>query len=124
MTRVLSYGEALVDFLPDRAGVPLREVSSFRKTVGGAPANVAVGLARLGCDVALLGKVGADEFGHYLLEELTREGVDVGAMQQTTQAKTGITFISLTAEGDRSFLFFREPSADMTVNCRSNGVLR
>lgn len=115
MSRVLSYGEALVDFLPDRSGVPLRDVETFRKTVGGAPANAAVGLARLGCAVGLLGKVGADEFGHYLLAELAREGVDVAGMRQTREAKTGITFVSLTSSGDRSFLFFREPSADMTI---------
>ena len=113
--RVLSYGEALVDFLPDRAGVPLRDVETFSRAVGGAPANAAVGLARLGCDVALLGKVGADEFGHFLCAELAREGVDVAGVTQTREAKTGITFISLDAEGDRSFLFFREPSADMTM---------
>ena len=115
MTRVLSYGEALVDFLPDRSGVPLREVETFRKTIGGAPANAAVGLARLGCDVGLLGKVGADEFGHFLLAALQKEGVDVSGVTQTRAAKTGITFISLDAAGDRSFLFFREPSADMTI---------
>lgn len=114
MTRVLSYGEALVDFLPDRR-VRLRDVDSFSKSVGGAPANAAVGLARLGCDVGLLGKVGADEFGHYLREELTAEGVDISAVRQTREAKTGITFISLDASGDRSFLFFREPSADLRL---------
>lgn len=115
MTRIVSYGEALVDFLPDRAGVTLRHVETFRKTIGGAPANAAVGLARLGCDVALLGKVGADEFGAYLLDALRDEGVDVRGVATTTAAKTGITFISLDASGDRSFLFFREPSADLTI---------
>lgn len=115
MSRVLSYGEALVDFLPDRSGVPLREVETFTKTIGGAPANAAVGLSRLGCDVGLLGKVGADEFGHYLIGALQREGIDVAGVTQTREAKTGITFISLDSSGDRSFLFFREPSADMTI---------
>lgn len=114
MTRVLSYGEALVDFLPDRRA-RLRDVESFSKSIGGAPANAAVGLARLGCDVGLLGKVGADEFGHYLLERLAREGVDTTGVRQSTEAKTGITFISLDESGDRSFLFFREPSADLTL---------
>lgn len=112
---IVSYGEALVDFLPDRAGVPLRDVETFRKTIGGAPANVAVGIARLGCPVALMGKVGDDEFGHFLRLQLGEEGVDVEGLLHTRAAKTGITFISLTAGGDRSFLFFREPSADMTI---------
>ena len=115
MSRVLSYGEALVDFLPDRRG-SLADVETFTKTIGGAPANTAVGLARLGCDVGLLGKIGADEFGDYLLDALQREGVDVAGVSQTSEAKTGITFISLDENGDRSFLFFREPSADMTIS--------
>ena len=114
MMRVLSYGEALVDFLPDRRG-PLPEVASFTKTIGGAPANAAVGLARLGCDVGLMGKIGADPFGDFLAMALEAEGVDIAGVVQTTEAKTGITFISLDETGDRSFLFYREPSADMTI---------
>lgn len=114
MTKVLSYGEALVDFLPDRRA-RLRDVETFTKSIGGAPANAAVGLARLGCDVGLLGKVGADEFGHWLLERLAHEKVATTAMRQSREAKTGITFISLDEHGDRSFLFFREPSADLTL---------
>ncbi|MFB6374161.1 MAG: PfkB family carbohydrate kinase, partial [Bradymonadaceae bacterium] len=59
---VLSFGESLVDFLPDQPG-PLRDVDTFRKVVGGAPTNLALGLARLGCRAGLHGKVGDDEFG-------------------------------------------------------------
>ncbi len=115
MSQIVSYGEALVDFLPAQSGVRLRDVESFTRTIGGAPANAAMGLARLGCDVALLGKIGEDEFGHFLIAELGRAGINVTAIRQTREAKTGITFISLDSSGDRSFLFFREPSADMTL---------
>ncbi|MFP4598464.1 MAG: carbohydrate kinase family protein [Persicimonas sp.] len=111
---VLSFGEALVDFLPDQRG-PLREVESFRRVVGGAPANVAVGLARLGREVAFLGKVGDDEFGAYVDMQLTEEGVDVAGLDRSKEAKTGITFVSLDESGDRSFMFFREPSADLVI---------
>jgi fructokinase len=111
---VLSFGEALVDFLPDRRG-KLRHVDSFRKAVGGAPANVALGLARLGCRVGFSSKVGADEFGAYLREALEAEGVDVSGVSDARGVKTGVTFISLDEDGDRSFLFFREPSADLSI---------
>lgn len=111
---ILSYGEAIVDFLPDSAGKLVRDVEWFRKESGGAPANVAVGLARLGRKVGLMCKVGDDEFGHFLMTQLAREGVDVEAVTMTREAKTGVAFISLDAHGDRSFMFFRAPSADMT----------
>lgn len=111
---VLSFGEALVDFLPERRG-RLRDVETFRKVVGGAPANLAVGLGRLGRRAALMTKVGDDEFGRYLRQALEADGVDCQAVRPTREAKTGITFVSLDASGDRSFLFFREPSADLTV---------
>jgi fructokinase len=112
---VTSFGEALVDFLPDARG-PLRDVATFTKVVGGAPANLALGLARLDRRAALHGKVGLDEFGVFLRETLVREGVETRGLTQTDEAKTGITFVSLDEDGDRSFLFFREPSADMTVD--------
>jgi fructokinase len=112
---VTSFGEALVDFLPDAKG-PLRDVATFTKVVGGAPANLAVGLARLERRVALHGKVGLDEFGMFLKEAMVREGVETRGLGQTNAAKTGVTFVSLDHSGDRSFLFFREPSADMTID--------
>ncbi len=111
--RVVSYGEALVDFLPDRTGALLRDVETFTKSVGGAPANVSVGMARLGCEVAHLGKVGDDEFGHFLAKELQAEGVDSAGLTRAVGYNTGITFISLTPSGDRSFMFFREKSAEL-----------
>lgn len=109
---VLSYGEALVDFLPDQAGKPLRQVTNFRKTSGGAPANMAIGLAKLGRKVGLMGAVGADEFGYFLRDHLEENGVDVSGVYVTERAKTGITFVSLDANGERSFVFYRQPSAD------------
>lgn len=111
---VLSYGEAIVDFLPDSAGKKVRDVEWFRKESGGAPANVAVGLARLGRRVGLMCKVGDDEFGKFLVSHLQKEGVDTSGVSATDEAKTGVAFISLDEAGDRSFIFFRAPSADMT----------
>ncbi len=111
---VLSFGEALIDFLPSERG-KIRHVASFHKAVGGAPANVALGLGRLGRTVAFLTRVGADEFGEYLRMELGAEGVDVSRVIATPGVKTGVTFVSLDENGERSFLFFREPSADLEL---------
>lgn len=111
---VLSFGETIIDFLPNRRA-RLRDVESFRKIVGGAPANVAMGLARLGRAAGLMGKVGRDEFGHFLRESLEREGVDTEAVIMTDEASTGFTFVSIAPDGERSFTAPRAITADQTL---------
>ncbi|MCC2668088.1 MAG: putative fructokinase [Armatimonadetes bacterium] len=113
MATVLCLGEALIDFVADVAGVSLAECPGFRKAPGGAPANVAVGLARLGVSSAFLGKVGDDAFGHFLEQTFAAAGADTRYMRFDPEARTGLAFVSLKADGDREFLFFRNPSADM-----------
>jgi fructokinase len=119
---VVCVGEALVDFLPDKAGKRVREVASWLPCSGGSPANVAVGLARLGARSAMLGVVGQDEFGHFLVERLAAEGVDVSHLRQTDEGKTGLVFISLTNTGERSFSFFRTRSAELLLGPRDLDV--
>ncbi|HEX4382106.1 MAG TPA: PfkB family carbohydrate kinase, partial [Myxococcales bacterium] len=98
---MVCYGEALVDLLPDRRGA-LREASRFEVHSGGAPANVAVGLARLGLSTAFVGCVGDDEFGHLLARKLREEGIDV-RLRHSAKALTGVWFVALDENGDRSF---------------------
>src|SRR5689334_17269422 len=93
---VICIGEALVDFLPEEMGQKVRDVERWRRCTGGSPANVAVGLARLGARSAMLGVIGEDEFGIYLRQSLSSEGVDVSHLRQTGEGKTGLVFISLT----------------------------
>ena len=111
---VLCFGESIIDFLPDRRA-RLRDVERFTKVVGGAPANVALGLARLGRHAALMGKLGDDEFGHFLRDALKREGVDVSTVIMSCEAPTGFTFISLTEEGERSFMSPFQRTADQML---------
>jgi len=112
---VLSFGEALVDFFPERPGVALAECDVFHRQLGGAPANVAVGLARLGARVGLMTLVGPDAFGTFVRDRLAAEGVDIAGIGVHRTAKTGVTFVSVGAHGERSFLFFRHPSADQMI---------
>lgn len=112
---VLSFGEALVDFFPERPGLPLAECDVFQRHLGGAPANVAVGLARLGVRVGLMTLVGPDAFGTFVRDRLAAEGVDVRGVGVHRTAKTGVTFVAVGAHGERSFLFFRHPSADQMI---------
>lgn len=113
MAEALCLGEALIDFVADVTGVTLAECPGFRKAPGGAPANVAVGLARLGVSAAFLGKVGDDAFGHFLADTFADAGVDTRFMRFDAAARTGLAFVSLRADGERDFAFFRNPSADM-----------
>ena len=112
MADVVCLGELLIDFVPTTTGVSLGQAETFRKAAGGAPANVAVGLARLGVSSAFLGKVGEDGFGHFLADTLAAADVDVSPLRFHPTVRTTLAFVSLAADGDREFLFYREPGAD------------
>lgn len=109
---MICLGELLVDFVPEPPG-PIRDAPLFRRAAGGAPANVAVGLARLGVPAGFMGQVGDDGFGHFLADTLAGAGVDVSALRFTGAAPTALAFVSTGEAGERSFLFYRSPSADM-----------
>jgi len=112
---VVCFGELLIDFVPTVNGVSLAEAPAFKKAPGGAPANVAVGLARLGHDAAFMGKVGDDEFGKMLRQTLVDNWVDVSAMCLDVAARTALAFVTLKHDGEREFMFYRHPSADMLL---------
>jgi fructokinase len=113
MLDVIACGELLIDFVSTQSGVTLAEAPAFKKAAGGAPANVAVGVARLGYRAGFLGQVGEDDFGHFLADTLSGAGVDVGGLRFSAEARTALAFVSLRADGERSFMFYRHPSADM-----------
>jgi fructokinase len=115
---VVCLGEALVDFLPSRRGQRVRDVERWHPCLGGAPANVTVGVARLGGKSALVGVTGADEFGSFIKGGLAREGVDVSGLRQTDEGKTGLGFVSLTNDGERSFTFYRTRAAETFLDTR------
>jgi len=91
---ITSIGEVLIDMIAVEEG-PLEGVKVFEKHPGGAPANVAVGLARLGVPVALVSKVGDDPFGRFLVEKLREEKVDVSNVLIDEVKHTGVTFVQL-----------------------------
>ena len=100
-------------FVPTVTGTGLADAPAFVKAPGGAAANVAVGLARLGVPSAFMGKVGDDPFGHFLADTLAAEGIDVTPLRFEPRARTALAFVSLRADGEREFMFYRHPSADM-----------
>lgn len=118
MANAICLGELLIDFVPTVTGTGLTDAPAFIKAPGGAPGNVAVGLARLGVKSAFMGKVGDDAFGHFLADTLAEAGVDVGPLRFSTEARTALAFVSLRSDGEREFMFYRHPSADMLFTPR------
>ena len=114
MADVVCFGDLLIDFVPTVTGTGLADAPAFVKAPGGAAANVAVGLARLGVASAFMGKVGDDPFGHFLADTLRGRGRRRrAACASSRAARTALAFVSLRADGEREFLFYRHPSADM-----------
>jgi len=113
---VVCLGELLVDMFPTEMGRPLAEVPAFRPTPGGAPANVAVALARLGLASAFVGKVGDDAFGHHLSQVLAGEGVDVRGLRYARDARTTVAFIAQPDPNRYDILFYRNPGADQLLS--------
>lgn len=111
-----SIGEALIDFIPDISGCEFDDVTGFSPRVGGAPANVCGAFARLGGKAKMFTQLGDDPFGRKILRELDREGIDVSAIRLTKKANTALAFVSLGADGNRTFSFYRKPSADMLMS--------
>ena len=113
MHDVTCLGELLIDFTSLDAGASIIETRGFEKHAGGGPANVAVGVSRLGGSAAFLGMVGNDEFGRFLAKELADRRVDVSGLRFSNQAHTTLAFVALRNDGERDFIFYRNPGADM-----------
>jgi fructokinase len=109
-------GELLIDFVSVTTGTSIKDAPAFTKAPGGAPANVAVGVRRLGRTSGFIGKVGRDDFGLFLGETLAREGVDTRGVRYEDKARTMLAFVSLRPDGEREFMFYRHPSADMLLD--------
>ncbi|HTD28423.1 MAG TPA: PfkB family carbohydrate kinase, partial [Xanthomonadaceae bacterium] len=112
MNGIVCFGEALIDFHAQRSG-DTDDVATFVPYPGGAPANVAVAAARLGAQVAFVGMLGVDMFGDMLLRDLDAAGVNTRHVRRTDAANTALAFVARDARGERSFSFYRPPSADL-----------
>ena len=106
MKKIWVLGDAVVDLLPDGEGRLLQ-------CPGGAPANVAVGIARLGGQSAFIGRVGDDPFGRFMAKTLADEKVDVKSMRLDQAHRTSTVVVDLDDQGERSFTFMVRPSADL-----------
>lgn len=128
-THITALGEILIDYtpLPDsESGMPV-----FEQNPGGAPANVLACAARLGRSTALIGKVGDDMQGKFLLNCLRENRIDAAGVRVDNRYFTTLAFIHLSETGERSFAFARKPGADTQLSpdelnrdlLRNSGIL-
>ena len=113
---VITTGRVGVDLYPQQIDVPLAEVETFAKYLGGTATNVAVQAARLGSRTAVVTKVGADGFGPFVRQALQRFGVDPRWVGTDPELRTPIVFCEVHPPDDFPLLFYRQPKApDMNL---------
>jgi len=116
MVDVIAIGELLIDLIADKTGVSLDEQITFKRFAGGAPANFAVGVKRLGISSGMITKVGDDFFGRFLIKTLKEKQVDISQIKTTKEFKTALAFVGLDETKNPSFSFYRSPCADIMLN--------
>ena len=114
MLDIVTIGEVLIDLT--QSGRNEQGIPRFDANPGGAPANLAVAASRLGARTAFIGRVGTDSFGTYLRRCLLENGVDVSGLSVDEKARTTLAVVALDEKGERTFSFYRDPSADVDLS--------
>jgi 5-dehydro-2-deoxygluconokinase len=112
---VITIGRSSVDLYGQQIGSRLEDIGSFAKSVGGCPANIAVGTARLGLKSALITRVGAEQMGNFIKEQLAREGVTISGIVTDPTRLTALVLLAVEAEGVSPMIFYRTDCADMAL---------
>ena len=112
----IPIGRIAIDFNPTDMYMPLSESSNFNKYVGGSPANIAVGLARLGCKVGFCGCVSNDQFGDFVVDYFEKEGIDTSHITRAKNGECiGLTFTEILSKEKSSILMYRDNVADFCM---------
>jgi len=112
---VVCLGELLIDLVPEPSGATPQVAPSLRIAPGGAPANVAVALKRLGVQTGFIGKVGDDPFGRFLRSVLSREGIDLRSFKLTPKSLTRLACVTNDSNEQQRFIFYGNPGADVLL---------
>ncbi len=112
---VITMGRCSVDLYGQQIGSRLEDITSFAKSVGGSPTNIAIGTSRLGLKTGLITRVGAEQMGRFVLEQLAREGVSIQGVVTDKQRLTAL--VLLAVENDKTFplIFYRDNCADSAL---------
>ncbi|MBX3581691.1 MAG: 5-dehydro-2-deoxygluconokinase [Rhizobiaceae bacterium] len=113
---VIAIGRCSVDLYGQQIGSRLEDITSFAKSVGGCPANISVGTSRLGLRSALLTRVGDEQMGRFVREQLVREGVNVEGVHTDKDRLTALVLLSVEDEGVSPMIFVRTDCADMALS--------
>src|SRR5690625_5152717 len=111
---VITIGDAMITFDPSNTG-PLRFVDSFRKKVGGAELNFAIGCSRLGLPISLISRLGKDEFGRFIYNFIRGEGVDVSEIKLVEGYSTSLNFKEIKEGGSSETFYYRYNSPTLTL---------
>ncbi len=112
---VITIGRSSVDLYGQQIGSRLEDVASFAKSVGGCPSNIAIGTARLGLKSAVITRVGDEQMGHYIREQMQREGVDDAGIATDPDRLTALVLLSVENDAAFPLIFYRENCADMAL---------
>lgn len=112
---VITVGRCSVDLYGQQIGSRLEDVTSFAKSVGGCPSNIAIGTARLGLKSGVITRVGDEQMGRYVREQMQREGVSTQGI--TTDPSRLTSLVLLSVENDKTFplIFYRDNCADSAL---------
>ncbi len=112
---VITIGRCSVDLYGQQIGSRLEDIATFAKSVGGSPANMAIGTARLGLKSGLITRVGDEQMGRFVLEQMRREGVAVEGIKVDPQRLTALVLLAVEDEGVSPTIFYRTDCADMAL---------
>lgn len=114
---LIAVGRLCIDLNANETNRPMEETSTFTKYVGGSPANIAIGSARLGQKTGFIGKVANDQMGRFIIDYLQKENVDMtGITVDKTRAVTGLTFTEIKSPEECSILMYRDNVADLKLH--------
>jgi 5-dehydro-2-deoxygluconokinase len=112
---VVTLGRAAVDLYGEQTGGRLEDMASFAKYLGGCPANIAVGVARLGLNAGIMTRVGDDHMGRFVREALAAEGIDVSQVKTDPARLTALVILGIRDPDTFPLIFYRENCADMAL---------
>ncbi len=112
---VITIGRASVDLYGQQVGGRLEDMASFSKAVGGCPANIAIGTARLGLKSGLITRVGDEAMGRFIREQMEREGVSTKGIATDPQRLTALVILGVRDEDSFPLIFYRDNCADMAL---------
>lgn len=112
---VITIGRSSVDLYGQQIGSRLEDITSFAKSVGGCPSNIAIGTARMGLKSAVITRVGNEQMGRFIIEQMQREGVDTRGIVTDPERLTALVLLSVEDDKNFPLIFYRDNCADMAL---------